>query len=67
VPVVPLMRARGGATGRRPLARSGTPAQGDVADGRDAVLRFRGGGGAVKTSTAGGADAALAVGGTAWG
>ena len=58
----------GGATGRRPLARSGTP--GSRVTSRMAETPFsgfRGGGGAVKTSTAGGADAALAVGGTAWG
>ena len=56
------MRANGGATGRRPRARSGTP--GSSVTSRTADTPFSGGGacaGAVMTSTGGGAVAAAAA------
>src|SRR5262249_61545659 len=60
VPVVPLSRATGGTTGRRPRERSGTP--GSSVTSRTAETPFSGGsvgGGAVITSTGGGAVPAL--------
>ncbi len=57
-PLVPAMRAKGGGTGRRPFARSGTPASSTTsrtADAPDSTSGgIGGGGGALITSTAGG-------------
>src|SRR3990170_301062 len=58
VPTALAMRAKGGATGRRPRTRSGTP--GSSVTSRMAETPFsggRGGGGGVMTSTGGGAAA----------
>jgi len=56
LPLVPPMRAKGGITGRRPVARSGTPSASVTS--RTAETPFSatgGGGGAVMTSIGGGA------------